>query len=93
MTEVLIEKQNFENEIYTFEILIKENWSRSRHTVYFTDQDLSKYGRDKETPEKFIKRCFDFLLKKESKEEILPEFSVSDIAHYFPGFKDEMSLV
>lgn len=44
------------------------------------------------TKEALIKKSFEFLLTRESKEQILQEFHLSEIEKYFPNFKKEIML-
>lgn len=37
-------------------------------------------------PEKVVQKSFEFLLEKESKEQILQDFDISIISHYYPDF-------
>jgi hypothetical protein len=41
-------------------------------------------------PEDFVKKSFEFLLKREDKDFILKEFNVRQIREYFPEFETEI---
>lgn len=47
----------------------------------------------RETPEQLIKKCFCFLLKKQSKYSILRSFDLWEIQKLFPEFESEIKKV
>lgn len=52
--------------------------------------DLQRWGRG-QTPEELVRRSFEFLLQRESKESILREFDLSVIQRYFPDYDQAMT--
>ena len=50
--------------------------------------DLTERGRI--IPEEFIKKSFEFLLSRESKNSILQQFDIAMINDYFPEYEIEM---
>jgi hypothetical protein len=52
--------------------------------------DLQRWGRG-QTPEELVRRSFEFLLDRESKESILREFDLSVIQRYFPEYDQAMT--
>lgn len=42
------------------------------------------------TKEELIKKSFEFLLKRESKQSILSRFNLRVIGNYFPDFEEEI---
>ena len=52
--------------------------------------DLQRWGRGR-TPEELVRRSFEFLLERESKESILREFDLSVIQRYFPDYDEAIS--
>lgn len=44
------------------------------------------------TPEELVKKSFEFLLDRESKESILKEFNLRDISKYFPEYEDAIRI-
>ena len=52
--------------------------------------EISTGGKNSE--EELIKRSFDFLLKRESKESILSQFNLKVISTYFPGYEKQITL-
>lgn len=43
-------------------------------------------------PQDLVKKSFEFLLEREAKESILPQFNIQVIPHYFPEYQKEISL-
>ena len=52
--------------------------------------DLQRWGRG-QAPEELVRRSFEFLLERESKESILREFDLSVIQRYFPEYDQAMT--
>jgi hypothetical protein len=48
-------------------------------------------ARPDEPATAFVRRCFEFLLERESKDSILAQFDVSVISEYFPEFEETIS--
>lgn len=47
----------------------------------------------RESPEQLVKKCFRFLLKKQSKYSILRSFDLREVHKRFPEFESEMRRV
>jgi hypothetical protein len=52
--------------------------------------ELHRYDPDAVDPCGLVRRSFEFLLARESKDSILPSFGLSVIARYFPEFEVEI---
>ena len=50
--------------------------------------DLTEKGST--IPEEFVKKSFEFLLERESKDSILRQFDVAQINDYFPEYEKEI---
>jgi hypothetical protein len=74
----------------SFLVTVDEAGDTSTHLVTLARSDLERWGTNAETPEAFVRRCFQFLLEREPKESILSRFDVSDIRRYFPRFEEEI---
>lgn len=74
-----------------FMVTIAEHGGRTRHEVTLDDADFERLKGSSPSPEEFVRRCFEFLLERESKESILPEFDVSVISRYFPEFERDIA--
>lgn len=74
-----------------FEVTVEEGGSITRHEVTLSRADFDRLGGNERSPEEFIRGCFEFLLERERKEQILESFDVSAIGRYFPEFEREIS--
>lgn len=74
----------------TFRVQVREGGGSTEHRVTMKDGDFARLARPGETPEAFLRRCFEFLLEREPKESILGRFDVMVIARYFPEFESRI---
>jgi len=80
--------------IWRYEVKITEtdeSGSRTTHQVTMDEDyymDLTERGRI--IPEEFIKKSFEFLLDRESKDSILRQFDIAQINDYFPEYEKEI---
>ena len=65
--------------------IIDDDGSLTAHKVTMDRDFVTRVGADYK-PEKVVEKTIEFLLSKESKEAILPEFDVSVVSHYFPDY-------
>jgi|AntAceMinimDraft_10_1070366.scaffolds.fasta_scaffold05189_2 hypothetical protein len=84
-----VKKKNDQKYVVTIE---DEN-SSSEHFVILNDEYYKKLTEGKETKKNLIKRSFEFLLERESKESIFSEFNLKVINNYFPEYESEIKLV
>ena len=73
-----------------FRVVVRDGSSSTEHDVTVSGADLDRLAAGR-TPETFVRACFEFLLEREPKESILPEFDVAVIGRYFPEFEREIS--
>ena len=73
------------------QVIVKDHGSESRHSVTATRADFQRLASSGETPERLIRRSFEFLLQREPKESILKSFALPDIGRYFPAFEAQIS--
>ena len=64
--------------------------SQTRHEVGMDKVYCEKISAGIIGPEDFVKKSFEFLLKREDKDFILKEFNVRQIREYFPEFETEI---
>jgi hypothetical protein len=64
--------------------------SQTRHKVSMDKVYFEKISSGIIGPEDFVKKSFEFLLKREDKDSILKEFNVRQIREYFPEFETEI---
>jgi hypothetical protein len=82
---------------WRYEVEITESdgsGSRTTHQVTMGKDDyidLTEGGRI--IPEEFIKKSFEFLLDRESKDSILRQFDIAQIKDYFPEYEKEVKKV
>ena len=75
---------------HEFSVTIKERTSKTEHIVRLDEEYFQNLTNRKITKEELIKRSFEFLLKRESKESILSEFNLSIIKNYFPEYEEKI---
>jgi hypothetical protein len=74
----------------SFDVRVIEGKSESSHRVTLAEKDYSRLADGKITREELIRRSFEFLLERESKESILARFDLMVISRYFPQYEREM---
>jgi hypothetical protein len=74
----------------TWEVTVNEGGSSTTHEVTVSDVEVGRLGAGYDSEEEFVRACFEFLLAREPKEQILPRFDVTDISRYFPEFEREI---
>jgi len=75
-----------------FLVTIEEKGSSSEHTVSLDDDYYQNLTDGKTSKEELIKKSFEFLLERESKESILSEFNLRIIKNYFPEYEKEIKV-
>ena len=75
-----------------YEVTVSEHGSSIIHTVTLDDDYYQSLTEGKITKEDFLKKCFEFLLERESKESILSSFNVKVINSYFPDFEQYIKV-
>jgi hypothetical protein len=73
-----------------FRVRIIEGASESKHRVTLKQEDYQRLTGGKVQPDELIRRSFEFLLAREAKESILPEFDLPLIGRYFPEYEREL---
>ena len=91
MAEIDVQRQDDD----TFAVAVREGGSRSNHTVTLDDEyHRSLTGgagsKGEGSKEDLIRRSFEFLLQRESKESILASFHLEVIARYSPEYERVM---
>ncbi len=81
-----VKKKNEEE----FLVTVEEGGSRSEHTVTLDDDYHHHLTGGRITKEELIKKSFEFLLRRESKESILSRFHLKVINRYFPEYEKEI---
>jgi hypothetical protein len=71
----------------TYQVTLEEGGSRSRHVVTLEEDYHRRLTGGRITAEALIRRSFEFLLARESKESILSSFDLPVIQRYFPDYE------
>jgi len=82
-----VEKKN-QNE---FLVLLREKETQSHHLVTLDNDYHYLLTQGKITKEDLVRKSFQFLLHRETKESILHSFDLQMIKQYFPEYEDEIS--
>ena len=65
--------------------------SKTTHQVVIgKDYYMNLTERGRTSPEEFIKKSFEFLLDRESRDSILQQFDIAQINDYFPEYETEI---
>ncbi len=75
------------SDAWTCAVDVIDDGSRSRHVVTVEHDDLARLDPAATDPTDLVRRSFDFLLRRESKESILSSFDLMVISHYFPDYE------
>jgi hypothetical protein len=73
-----------------FQVRVIEGTSESTHRVTLKQDDYRRLSGGKIEPNELIRRSFEFLLAREPKESILPQFDLPLIGRYFPEYEREL---
>ncbi|MFW6159160.1 MAG: hypothetical protein ACOC8E_07370 [Planctomycetota bacterium] len=71
----------------TFHVTVEESGSTSEHTVTVGEDYYEELTGGAIPEDELVRRSFDFLLDRESKESILSSFDLRIISHYFPEYE------
>ena len=73
-----------------FLVIVDERGSKTEHNVRLDSEYYQKLTRGKISEEELIRKSFQFLLERESKESILSRFNLKVIKNYFPEYEEEI---
>jgi hypothetical protein len=88
--EIEVSRADVEQFLSRFLVRIKDGDEVSSHVVTLSGADYDRLGGGYRSPEAFVESCFEFLLAREPKEQIMGTFDVSQISGYFPDFESEI---
>jgi hypothetical protein len=72
-------------------VQVSEPNGQTRHRVNVTKADFEQLTAGKPAaPEELVKKSFEFLLERESKNQILRQFDLPVISRYFPEYPTEI---
>ncbi len=73
-----------------FRVRVIEAGSESSHQVTLDPNDYARLAGGAVEPQELIRKSFQFLLERESKESILSRFDLCVISRYFPEYEREI---
>ena len=73
-----------------FRVEVAERGTKTTHQVTLNSKDYERLAGGAVEPEELIRKSFEFLLERESKESILSRFDLSVISRYFPEYDREI---
>jgi len=76
-----------------FMVIVEEDSTKTEHTVTLDDGYYQHLTGGKITKEELIRRSFEFLLERESKESILPKFNLKIINNYFSEYERKIKRI
>jgi hypothetical protein len=88
--EIEVSRADVERFMSRFLVRVKEGDEVSSHVVTMSRADYERLGGNYRSPEEFVRACFEFLLAREPREQILGKFDISQIGGYFPEFESEI---
>jgi hypothetical protein len=74
----------------SFRVRVADRGTTTEHEVTLGEVG-SRLAEGYPSEEVFVEACFEFLLAREPKEQILREFEVGAISRYFPEFEQELA--
>jgi hypothetical protein len=90
MAEILVTSLGKAAGAEMFHVEVRDGESCSEHEVTLHDAYLAKLTDGRITGTELVRRSFEFLLERESKESILNAFELSLISRYFPEYERKM---
>jgi len=72
------------------EVRIGDDADATRHQVAVSDEDVVKLAPTGTSVERVVEASFVFLLEREPRGSILPQFDLAVIARYFPEYEREI---
>lgn len=88
MAEIEIKKLKEDKDIMYYKVFISDDFGKKSFNVSM-DKGFYKDLNTKTDDTEVIRKSFEFLLKRESKESILSKFNIEEIINYFPEFREE----
>ena len=89
MNKISVKRVNEDKSKFTFNVEVREGASKTKHVVTMTKRFYVSLETEK-SPETVVKKSFEFLLERESKDSILAEFDITVISKYFPEYETKL---
>ncbi|HZA43348.1 MAG TPA: hypothetical protein VE504_06300 [Nitrososphaeraceae archaeon] len=82
---------------WKYEVEVTESDGSGSQTTHQVTMDKGYYmdltERGRTIPEEFVRKSFEFILDRESKDSILRQFDISQINDFFPEYEKEIKKV
>jgi hypothetical protein len=92
MDEIIIDGTGKDDDHVAFRVRVVDNTDRTVHDVSLSHRDYERFGLLSGSPERFVERCFECLLRRGPKESIPSQFDIGAIARELPNFLEELRL-
>lgn len=84
--EIRVKEITVDSDGWVFLVTVVEDDKKTEHVVSLTKDMFDRLNFNR-APKEVVEISFNFLLKKEKKEDILKSFDLSKITEYFPNFE------
>lgn len=91
MAEIIVDTASSSSGGWIFKVNVRDGGGETKHKVRMSKEYYQRLSQGKVSPDEFVKRSFEFLLERESKESILGEFDMPKIAFYFNEYEGEIA--
>lgn len=85
---ILVEEKEIKPDGRTYVVYVGDGNNREEFIVHLGDDYWAKMTGNTISREDFVKKTFEFIMARESRDIILREFDVSAVPQYFPEFED-----
>ncbi len=90
MKKILIKESKHLPGGWIYEVRVIEDDEESFHEVELTKADYQDLSGAQLLPKELVEKCFEFLLARQEKENILEQFNLTEIGIHFPEFNQEI---
>ena len=91
MPQIEVEQRDdVEQFLSRFLVRVSDDTTSTSHEVTLSRSDYERLGSGFPSPDALVTACFEFLLSREPKEQILVSFDVGQIETSFPEFRREI---
>jgi hypothetical protein len=84
------QRDDVEQFLSRFLVRVSDEQSSTSHEVTLSRSDYERLRSGFPSPDALVTACFEFLLSREPKEQILRSFDVGRMQTYFPEFEREI---
>lgn len=88
MENIHVQSEDVADSGWRFVVTVGGGNNQTTHTVTLDEEYWQSLAQLYQSPTDLVRASFVFLLEHEPKESILSQFSLRDIAHYFPEYED-----